>query len=182
MKKTIITLFFAVIIISSSFQPVKGGFRTDNLSLGGGISYRLGVREDFRHAGIHIESYYSFTRHISAGLDGTYHLLFSPYSAYDINMNAMFLPNPDDDWRFNALVGIQYISIEYYWGDGDIEDKYGLATALDHHSGFGFNLGTNIEYGHDDFRMFTQPKITLYCLDKFRMTPNIKLGVRFFLN
>ncbi len=146
----------------------------DDFSIGGGISYRLGIKEEFSSPGINLEFYYYFIDYFRSGIDLTYYIVdgnFSP-SAFEANINVCALFFPDRYWSIYGLAGIQFIWIEYDWGEEFGKDK---------HYGFGFNLGGSVEYNlEDNFKIFAEPKITLYCIDKFRMTPNFTLGVRYF--
>ena len=145
----------------------------NDITIGGGPSYRLGVKEEFSAMGINIESYYYFVNEFRVGLDLHYYLVdwdFSP-RAWEANINTGILVLEDRDLYVFGLLGIQFLWVEYDWGEAFGKDK---------HYGFGFNIGGSVEYDIDFLRFYAEPKITLYTVNKFRFTPNLAIGIRYF--
>jgi len=143
-------------------------------TLGGGVSYRLGIKEDFGAMGINIESYYYFVDQFRAGLDLHYYLVdfdFSP-SAIEVNLNTGLTLIENRYLALLGLAGFQFIWIDYDW-DNEVFGN-------DRHYGLGLNLGANVEYDIDFFKIFVEPKMTLYAVNEFRITPSFTFGVRYF--
>ena len=169
MKRFTLSVVFIFICVTASSQ-----FRPDNLSIGGGISYRHGLLEEFSAPGINLESYYRFfdSENFRTGIDLTYYVVdgnFSP-TAFEANINTHFLVFDHEQWIFHGLVGVQFIWVEYDWGEVFESERY---------SGPGANLGGIVEYYIGDIRIFAEPKVTFYDFDEFRTTPQFTLGVRY---
>ncbi len=149
-------------------------FRSDDNYIGGGISYRHGILEDFSAPGINLETYYRFfdSDIFRTGIDLTYYVVdgdFSP-SAFEANLNTHFLLEENAQWIYHGLVGVQFMWVDYDWGEVFGSERY---------YGFGANLGGIVEYYIGDIRIFAEPKVTFYDFDTFRITPQLTLGVRY---
>lgn len=144
------------------------------ITVGGGLSYRHGIVEEFMAPGINVEGYYHFVDEFRAGLDITYYLVDFGFSspAFEINVNTGTLLFEEDLWLIYGLAGFQFIWIDYDWGEPFGNEK---------HYGVGFSLGGSVEYDLNYIRIFAEPKMTLYNLDSFRSTPSISIGVRYTL-
>ncbi len=154
-------------------QP-KLGAHTD-ITLGGGVSYRLGIHEQFSAPGFNIESYLRFVEEYKLGLDFSYYVAkgnFSP-TDFEINLNGTVLLFIYEGWQILGLAGIQFAWFEYDWGE-IFGDEY--------YNGLGFNLGASCEhevtYEGGKIDIFVDPKITFYNVNELRVTPSISIGVR----
>ncbi len=148
-------------------------FIYDDFCIGGGFSYRLGIKEEFSSPGLNMEFHYYVIDYFRTGIDLTYYVAninFSP-AAFETNVSGSFLYALDREWTLYGLTGFQFIWAQYDW-----DEPFGKES----HIGLGFNLGGGIEYYPGYVSIFTQPKITLYCIDRFRITPNFTIGVRYF--
>ena len=144
----------------------------NDITIGGGASYRLGIKEEFSAMGINLESYFYFVDEFRAGLDLHYYLVdfdFSP-AAWEANLNTGVLVLEDRDVYIYGLIGLQFLWIDYDWGEEFGKDK---------HYGFGVNLGGSVEYDIDFLKIYAEPKITLYTVNKFRIASTFSLGIRY---
>ncbi len=164
--------FLSVFLVVFSQPPV---IRQDNFSVGGGVSYRHGIKEDFSRPGINLEFYYFLMDNFRGGLDLAYYAedIDLSTSAFEANLNAIVNFSSFDDFLIYGLLGGQFAYIEYDWDVNFEKGKY---------NGIGLNMGAGLEYIIDNIIIHGQPKATLYCLDTFRITPSYRLGVRYVFN
>jgi len=172
LKRITLSVVFIFIFVTVASQSRI--FRSNDVYVGGGISYRHGIFEDFSASGISLESYYRFfdSENYRTGIDVTYYVVdgdFSP-TAFEVNLNTHFYLAEYYEWVFHGLLGGQFMWVEYDWGEVFRSEIY---------TGFGVNLGGIVEYDMGDIIIFAQPKVTFYNVNEFRITPQLTLGARY---